>query len=59
MARVVWNRVTRDDVVRALLEYDQLGSEGFFYAHGFGPTTTSGPLGRPGLHQPREGGSRR
>jgi hypothetical protein len=40
MAHVVWDRVTRDDVVRALGEYDRLGPEGFFAEHGFGPTTT-------------------
>ena len=32
--------VTRDDVVRAIQEYDRLGPEQFFAAHGFGPTTT-------------------
>jgi hypothetical protein len=28
--------VTRDDVLRAIQEYDRLGSEQFFSAHGFG-----------------------
>jgi hypothetical protein len=37
---VVWDRVTRDEVERAIAEYDRLGPEGFFAAHGFGPTTT-------------------
>jgi hypothetical protein len=37
---VVWDSVTRDDVVRAIQEYDRLGAEAFFAAHGFGPTTT-------------------
>ena len=37
---VAWNRVTRDDVVRAINDYDRLGAEAFFSAHGFGPTTT-------------------
>jgi hypothetical protein len=37
---VVWNRVTRRDVLRAIREYDQLGPESFFSEHGFGPTTT-------------------
>jgi hypothetical protein len=37
---VVWDRVTRDDVLRAVQEYDRLGAPGFFSAHGFGPTTT-------------------
>ena len=35
---VAWNHVTRDDVVRAIGEYDQLGPEAFFAAHGFGPS---------------------
>jgi hypothetical protein len=37
---VAWDRVTRDDVVRAIQEYDRLGPAGFFAAHGFAPTTT-------------------
>jgi hypothetical protein len=37
---VVWDPVTRDDVLRAMAEYDRLGPAGFFAAHGFGPTTT-------------------
>lgn len=37
---VAWDPVTSDHVVRALQEYDQLGPEKFFAAHGFGPTTT-------------------
>jgi hypothetical protein len=37
---VVWAPVTTDHVVRALQEYDQLGPEEFFAAHGFAPTTT-------------------
>lgn len=37
---VAWDKVTRDDVLRAIEEYDRLGAEGFFSAHGFGPTTT-------------------
>jgi len=37
---VVWDRVTRADVLRAMEEYDRLGPEGFFSAHGFAPTTT-------------------
>jgi hypothetical protein len=40
MAPVVWDRVTRDDVVRAMHEYDRLGPEGFFAERGFAPTTT-------------------
>ena len=37
---VVWDRVTRTDVLRAIQEYDRLGPQGFFSAHGFAPTTT-------------------
>jgi len=37
---VAWNQVSHDDVVRATEEYDRLGPEGFFSAHGFAPTTT-------------------
>jgi len=40
MTHVMWDHVTRDDVVRAIQEYDRLGPEGFFSEHGFGPTTT-------------------
>jgi hypothetical protein len=37
---VAWDRVTDTDVLRAIQEYDRLGPEPFFAAHGFGPTTT-------------------
>jgi hypothetical protein len=37
---LAWDQVTRDDVLRAIQEYDRLGAEGFFFAHGFAPTTT-------------------
>jgi hypothetical protein len=40
MPHVTWDHIARDDVVRALQEYDRLGPEGFFAEHGFGPTTT-------------------
>jgi hypothetical protein len=40
MTHVVWDHVTQAEVVRAMQEYDRLGPEGFFSAHGFGPTTT-------------------
>jgi hypothetical protein len=40
MTHVVWDHVTRDDVVRAIREYGRLAPEGFFAEHGFGPTTT-------------------
>jgi hypothetical protein len=37
---VVWDHVTREDVVRAIQEYDRVGPETFFAEHGFAPTTT-------------------
>jgi hypothetical protein len=37
---VAWERVTRDDVVRAIREYDRLGPEAFFAEHGFGSSRT-------------------
>ena len=35
-----WDHVTRTEVLHALQEYDRLGPEAFFTAHGFAPTTT-------------------
>ena len=40
MAHVVWDNVTRNEVMRATKEYDRLGPERFFAEHGFAPTTT-------------------
>ena len=37
---VVWDQVTRTDVLRAIQEYDRLGPQEFFAAHGYAPTTT-------------------
>ena len=37
---IAWDQVTHADVLRAIREYDQLGSERFFSEHGFAPTTT-------------------
>ena len=37
---IAWDRVTHDDVVRAIREYDRLGADQFFSEHGFAPTTT-------------------
>lgn len=37
---VRWDDVTRDDVMRAIAEYDRLGPDAFFAEHGFAPTTT-------------------
>jgi len=35
-----WDHVTRTEVLHAIQEYDRLGPEAFFSAHGFAPTTT-------------------
>jgi hypothetical protein len=40
MKDVDWGDVTRRDVEKAILEYDELGAERFFAQHGFAPTTT-------------------
>jgi hypothetical protein len=37
---VTWDSVDREDVLRAIKEYDELGPDGFFSEHGFAPTTT-------------------
>jgi len=37
---VMWDDVTRAEVLRAIKEYDRLGPERFFAEHGFAPTTT-------------------
>jgi hypothetical protein len=50
---VAWKPVGREDVVRALTEYDRLGPAEFFSAHGFGPTTTCGAR-HPRLHRPAQ-----
>jgi hypothetical protein len=35
---VAWDDVTHDDVLRAIKEYDRVGAEKFFAAHGYGPS---------------------
>lgn len=35
---VAWDQVTREDVLRAIQDYDRLGGEQFFAQHGFGPS---------------------
>ena len=35
---VAWDQVSREDVLRAIQEYDRLGPEQFFAEHGFGPS---------------------
>jgi hypothetical protein len=37
---VSWKDVSRDDVLRAIKEYDRLGPEKFFSEHGYGPSRT-------------------
>ena len=37
---IAWDKVAHADVLRAIKEYDRLGPEWFFSAHGFAPTTT-------------------
>jgi hypothetical protein len=37
---IAWDKVTHADVLRAIGEYDRLGPQLFFTAHGFAPTTT-------------------
>ena len=37
---IAWDKVTHADVLHAIEEYDRLGPERFFSAHGFAPTTT-------------------
>jgi hypothetical protein len=37
---VSWKDVSRDDVLRAIKEYDRLGPEKFFAEHGYGPSRT-------------------
>jgi hypothetical protein len=37
---VAWQSVTQADVVRAIEEYDRLGSAAFSSEHAFAPTTT-------------------
>jgi hypothetical protein len=35
-----WDQLTRSAVLQAIREYNRLGPQAFFAAHGFGPTTT-------------------
>jgi len=35
---VAWDRVSHDDVLAALQDYDRLGPEQFFSQHGYGPS---------------------
>jgi hypothetical protein len=37
---IAWDKVTHADVLHAIQDFDRLGPEQFFSAHGFAPTTT-------------------
>jgi hypothetical protein len=50
---IAWDNVSRADVVRALEEYDRLGPEQFFSAHGFAPTTTYDLVWEGRLYPPK------
>jgi hypothetical protein len=50
---VNWERVTSADVLRAVREYDRLGPEAFFSAHGFAPTTTYDLVWDGGRYPPK------
>ena len=50
---VSWVQVGRDDVLRAIQEYDRLGADEFFSAHGFAPTTTYDLLWEEHVYPPK------
>ncbi len=50
---VNWEQVTGADVQRAMREYDRLGPEAFFSAHGFAPTTTYDLVWDGGRYPPK------
>ena len=50
---VNWEHVTSADVLRAIQEYDRLGPEAFFSAHGFAPTTTYDLVSGAGRYPPK------
>ena len=50
---IAWDKVTQADVLRAIQEYDRLGPEQFFSAHGFGPTTTYDLVRDKGPYPPK------
>ena len=50
---IAWDQVSRDDVLRAVKEYDQLGPEQFFAEHGFAPTTTYDLVWEERLYPPK------
>ena len=50
---VTWDRVSRAEVLRAIAEYDRLGPEAFFSAHGFAPATTYELVWEERLYPPK------
>jgi hypothetical protein len=48
-----WDEVSRDDVMRAIQEYDRLGPDQFFAQHGFAPTTTYELVWNDRSHPPK------
>jgi hypothetical protein len=50
---IAWDKVAHSDVLRAIQEYDRLGPERFFSAHGFAPTTTYGLVWEKGHYPPK------
>src|SRR6516164_2207785 len=50
---LMWDNVTRADVLRAIDEYDQLGPQRFFAEHGFAPTTTYDLVWNERLYPPK------
>jgi hypothetical protein len=50
---VAWEPVTREDVQRAMQEYDRLGLQALFAAHGFAPTTTYDLVWDDGRYPPK------
>lgn len=53
MAAIAWDKVKRDDVQRAIEEYDRLGPQQFFSEHGFAPTTTYELVWGEGRYPPK------
>ena len=50
---IAWDKVSHADVLRAMQEYDRLGAERFFSAHGFAPTTTYDLVSDKRLYPPK------
>jgi len=50
---IAWDKVTQADVLRAIQEYDRLGPDRFFSAHGFAPTTTYDLVRDKGRYPPK------